>query len=133
MKNRNFPVPSVNEDVLNTFKFVLNNENLTKNRRGKGENYLYMESDRLNRDIGGYKGLSYRDIINYFSPENSEKYSNLYSNGRYNNKYNDFYERLYNLSASRNGMQGGELEDLFGKNYDQVLRNIAKELKIEGY
>lgn len=125
--------PFVNEDPLNTLKFILNNADLTEARRGKGENYLYMESDRLNRDIGGYKGLRYRDLLNYFSPENAEKYSSIYGNGRYKDRYDDFYKRLYNLSASRNGMQGGELDDLFGKGYDQVLRDIAKDLGIAGY
>ena len=119
--------------MKNTAQFIANHPELMNDRRAKSVDYLAMEAKRLGRNIGGYDNLKYTDLLNMFSPENYNQYSNLFSEGRYGNNYTDFYKRLYNLSASRNGMQRGELEDLFGKQYDQVLRNIAKDLKIEGY
>ena len=117
------------EELQETAKWISSNNNLLNNRSGKGQGYLAMESSRLNRDLGGYKGLNYRNLIKFLTPEKFNQYG---TNGRYNN-YDDFYERLYNLSASRNGMQGGELDDLFGNDYNEVLKNIARELGIVGY
>jgi len=119
--------------MKNTAQFISNHPELMNDRRAKSVDYLAMEAKRLGRNIGGYEGLKYRDLLNYFSPENAKKYSSIYGNGRYKDRYNDFYKRLYNLSASRNGIQGGELDDLFGNNYNEVLKNIAKELGIPGY
>lgn len=95
--------------MKNTAQFIANHPELMNDRRAKSVDYLAMEAKRLGRNIGGYDNLKYTDLLNMFSPENYSQYSNLFSQGRYGNNYTDFYKRLYNLSASRNGMQGGEL------------------------
>jgi hypothetical protein len=58
--------PNAEDNVRNTFRFVLNNSNLTNDRRGKGMDYLPMESSRLDRKLGGYN-FTYRDMLNYFN------------------------------------------------------------------
>ena len=116
--------------MKNTAQFIANHPELMNDRRAKSVDYLAMEAKRLGRNIGGYDNLKYTDLLNMFSPENYSQYSNLFSQGRYGNNYTDFYKRLYNLSASRNGMQGGELQDLFGDNWRNVLGQIINTLGI---
>lgn len=118
------------KSLESTLGFVLDNNNLTYDRRGKTPDYLAMESARLDRTIGKYRsqGLTYRDLLNYYSKadENGNRLNfngETIGGGQYTN-YDDFIEALYKLGASYNGMQGRELKRLFGKDYDTIMQNI---------
>lgn len=108
------------ESLKNTLDFVLGNANLTKDRMGKTQDYLTMESQRLDRGIGNYDGISYRNLLDYFSNKDNLQWQG----GKYNGDYNKFMQELYELGASRNGMQNHEFKRLFGDSYDDVMKNI---------
>lgn len=114
------------DNVRNTFRFVLNNSNLINDRRGKGMDYLPMESSRLDRKLGGYN-FTYRDMLNYFN--NNQNIGNV---GKYVGDNNKFMQELYELGASRNGMQGHELQRLFGSDYDKILQNVSPNSMKQG-
>ena len=107
-------------NVRGTSQFVTNNANLLKDRRAKSFDYLAKESKRLDRTVGNYGNLTYRDMLNYFNDENNKQWQS----GKYMNDRDKFLQELYELGASRNGMQWHELQRLFGKDYDTIMQNI---------
>lgn len=106
--------------MRSTLDYIYNNTNLTKDRMGKTQDYLAMESQRLDRGIGNYGGISYRDLLDYFSNKDNLQWQG----GKYNGNYDKFMQELYELGASKNGMQNHEFKRLFGDSYDDVMRNI---------
>ena len=111
--------PNALDELQQTANFVLGNGDLMTDRRGKGQGYLAMESSRLNRTLGNYDKLTYRDMLNYFKDN-----ANVGNLGKYAGNNEKFMQELYELGASRNGMQEHELKRLFGEGYDEILRNI---------
>ena len=106
-------------ELQQTANWISSNNNLLNDRSGKGQEYLAMESSRLNRKLGGYD-FTYRDMLNYFN-----NHQNIGNIGKYNGDNSKFMQELYELGASRNGMQEHELRRLFGDNYDEILGNIG--------
>ena len=107
------------ESMKNTLGYIYGNENLTKDRMGKTQDYLAMESSRLDRLLGDYN-FSYRDMLNYFRDN-----LDAGNQGKYIGNPDKFMQELYELGASKNGMQGHELQRLFGKDYKKILDAIS--------
>lgn len=116
------------ESMKSTLGYIYGNSALTKDRMGKTQDYLAMESQRLDRTLGGYDNITYRDMLNYFSKEGN----NQYIHGKYYNNKDKFLQELYELGASRNGMQRHELQRLFGNDYDKILHNISPNSMKQG-
>jgi len=84
--------------MKNTLGYIYGNENLTKDRMGKTQDYLAMESSRLDRLLGDYN-FSYRDMLNYFRDN-----LDAGNQGKYIGNPDKFMQELYELGASKNGM-----------------------------
>ena len=101
------------ESMKSTLGYIYGNTALTNDRMGKTQDYLAMESQRLDRTLGGYDNITYRDLLDYFSKDGNNQY--IY--GKYYNFLRDPNDNsyIYNEAYHESGLFGYIMASYFDK------------------